>query len=156
MDTIKVVCGIIFNEEKIFICKRNKDKSLGGYWEFPGGKIEENETHEEALKRELFEELEMEINVKNFICKSNYNYGEFHIELYGYECELINYNGKLIDHESFEWTECDDFNKYNMAPADIPIINHIKKIIHKKNKRKTKEIHNKTNKTHKNPYQTYS
>lgn len=60
MDIIKVVCGIIFNNEKIFICRRNKEKSFAGFWEFPGGKIEVNESHQTALTRELLEELEIE------------------------------------------------------------------------------------------------
>jgi 8-oxo-dGTP diphosphatase len=67
MATIRVVCGIIFNNEKIFICRRNQGKSLAGYWEFPGGKIEGSESFEQALKRELHEELEMDVVVKDFV-----------------------------------------------------------------------------------------
>lgn len=122
MDTIKVVCGIIFDNEKVFICRRKQGKSLAGYWEFPGGKIEGSESFEQALKRELHEELEMEVVIKDFIGKSKYNYDKFQIELFGYESQLINYNGKLTDHDSYEWIDISKLNEYNLAPADIPLI----------------------------------
>ena len=125
MVTIKVVCGIIFDQEKVFICRRKNGKSLAGYWEFPGGKIEENESALEALQRELFEELEMEISIKDFIGQSNYNYGNFQIKLYGYGCQLIKYNGKLTDHDSFVWTSTFKLKEYNLAPADIPFVEMI-------------------------------
>lgn len=122
MDTIRVVCGIIFDNEKVFICRRKEGKSLAGYWEFPGGKIEESESSEQALKRELHEELEMEVVIKDFIGQSNYNYSNFQIELLGYKCQLINYHGKLIDHDTFEWIDSLKLGEYNFAPADIPLI----------------------------------
>jgi 8-oxo-dGTP diphosphatase len=122
MDTIRVVCGIIFDRENVFICRRKQEKSLAGYWEFPGGKIEGNETKKEALLRELLEELEMEVNIKEFIGQSNYDYGDFKIELYGYNCQLISYKGKLTDHDSYEWLEFNKLKKYQLAPADIPLI----------------------------------
>lgn len=125
MATIKVVCGIIFDKEKVFICRRKHGKSLAGYWEFPGGKIEENESDIEALSRELYEELEMEINIKDFIGQSNYDFGNFQIELYGYECKLLTYNGKLTDHDFFVWTSIAKLKTYNLAPADIPFIEMI-------------------------------
>ena len=122
MDTIRVVCGIIFDNEKVFICRRKQGKSLAGFWEFPGGKIEGSESFEQALKRELHEELEMEVIIKNFIGQSNYNYGKFQIELFGYESQLISYNGKLTDHDTYEWIDISKLNEYNLAPADIPLI----------------------------------
>ncbi|MFM7683912.1 MAG: NUDIX domain-containing protein, partial [Bacteroidota bacterium] len=70
MDTIRVVCGVVFDNEKVFICRRKQGKSLAGYWEFPGGKIEGSESFEQALKRELNEELEMEVVIKDFIGQS--------------------------------------------------------------------------------------
>jgi len=131
MDTIKVICGIIFDKEKVFICRRKKGKSLAGFWEFPGGKIEEKETFEQALKRELHEELEMDVVIKEFIGQSNYNYDKIKIELFGYECQLINYKGKLNDHDSYEWIDISKLNEYNFAPADLPLITLI---LNKKNR----------------------
>jgi len=125
MDIIKVVCGIIFSDELAFVCRRKEGKSLAGYWEFPGGKIEENETHQNALARELLEELDMKVKVKDFVGQSNYDYDSFKIELYGYECSLIDYKGKLTDHDSYEWTSIKDLIKYKLAPADLPFIKMI-------------------------------
>jgi 8-oxo-dGTP diphosphatase len=122
---IEVVCGIIYNGNKIFIARKKQGKSLASYWEFPGGKIEQGEKPEVALERELNEELEMEINIKGFIGKSIYDYGNFKIELYGYECSLINYKGKLTDHDSYVWTDIEELSNYKLAPADIPFIRMI-------------------------------
>lgn len=136
MGIIKVVCGIIFDNDKVFICRRKEGKSLASFWEFPGGKIEENETHQIALKRELQEELEMEINIMDFVGQSNYDYGNFQIELYGYKCNLINYQGKLTDHDAFEWIDINKLSEYKLAPADIPFIRMIEnkmRITHKPN-----------------------
>ena len=126
MDTIKVVCGIIFDKGKVFICRRKQGKSLEGFWEFPGGKIEVNETHQDALKRELLEELDMDIELIDFVGQSNYDYGDFQIELYGYVCHLINYQGKLTDHDSFVWTDVSRLSEFKLAPADIPLIKILK------------------------------
>ena len=125
MGIIKVVCGIIYDNDKIFICRRKEGKSLSGFWEFPGGKVESNETDQVTLKRELQEELEMEINIDSFIGQSNHDYGSFQIELYGYSCSLINYAGNLTDHDAYEWTDIASLSAYKLAPADIPFIQMI-------------------------------
>jgi 8-oxo-dGTP diphosphatase len=125
MASIKVVCGIIFDNEEVFICRRKQGKSLAGYWEFPGGKIEENESDVNALERELFEELEMKVVVKEFIGQSNYDYDNFQIQLYGYECQLINFTGKLTDHDKFQWVDKLKLKEFNLAPADIPFVRMI-------------------------------
>ncbi len=125
MGIIKVVCGIIYDNDKIFICRRKEGKSLAGFWEFPGGKVESNETDQVTLKRELQEELEMEINIDSFIGQSNHDYGSFQIELYGYSCSLINYAGNLTDHDAYEWADIASVSAYKLAPADIPFIQMI-------------------------------
>jgi 8-oxo-dGTP diphosphatase len=102
-----------------------RPRKLAGYWDFPGDKIEVNESEVDALKRELFEELEMEIVINKFIGQTNFNYGNFQIELHGYECQLINYEGKLTDHDSFLWIDKLKLNELNMAHADIPFIRMI-------------------------------
>ena len=128
MGIIKVVCGIIYYDEKVFICRRKPGKSLSGYWEFPGGKVESNETHHLALKRELHEELEMEVNIESFIGQSNHDYGKFQIELFGYACNLVNYSGKLSDHDTYEWVDIALLSDYMLAPADIPFVQIIKNL----------------------------
>jgi 8-oxo-dGTP diphosphatase len=125
MDIIKVVCGVIFNENKVFICRRKPTKSLGGYWEFPGGKIENGETNELSLSRELLEELGMKVEIKNFFRTNIHDYGKFKIELISYKCNFIEANFELTDHDTFEWVNIENLNNWNLAPADIPIANEL-------------------------------
>ena len=121
MDIIRVVCGIIFKDNRVFICRRSPEKSLGGYWEFPGGKIEQGESNEEALSRELLEELGMKVDVKDYFGTNFHTYEKFTIELIAYKCNLIDANFQLTDHDSFEWVHIKDLSKWSLAPADIPI-----------------------------------
>lgn len=121
MDIVKVVCGIIFKDNKIFICRRKEGKALAGFWEFPGGKVELGETNEESLKRELKEELDMEVEINNCIGNFTHEYVKTTIELIGYECTLLSYQGKLTDHDAYEWVESERLLTYRLAPADIPI-----------------------------------
>lgn len=121
MATIKVVCGIIFDKGKIFICRRKKGKSLEGFWEFPGGKIEDNEKHEDSLKRELIEELNMQVNIRGYFETSVHNYYDVNIELIAFTCDLIKWNNYLSDHDLFKWISPEEITNLKLAPADIPI-----------------------------------
>ncbi len=121
METVKVVCGIIFNDNKVFICRRMPKKSLGGYWEFPGGKIEQGESNEASLTRELIEELGMSVEVKDYFKTNLHDYGKFIIELIAYKCNFIDANFRLTDHDKYEWVNVKDLSNWNLAPADIPI-----------------------------------
>jgi 8-oxo-dGTP diphosphatase len=121
MDIIKVVCGIIFNDNKVFICRRKPEKSLGGYWEFPGGKIERGEKYELSLSRELIEELGMKVEVKEYFKTNIHAYEKLTIELIAYKCIFFDATFQLTDHDSFEWVLVKDLVNWNLAPADIPI-----------------------------------
>lgn len=118
---IKVVCGIINKNDKILVCRIKSEKKLGGYWEFPGGKIESNENAQEALERELVEELDMKVNVLSYFATSVHKYEKFTIELIAYKCEFIEANFKLSDHDKYEWKSVDQIINMKLAPADIPI-----------------------------------
>ncbi|TXG36973.1 (deoxy)nucleoside triphosphate pyrophosphohydrolase [Seonamhaeicola maritimus] len=118
---IKVVCGIIKNQGNFFICRRKPEKFLGTFWEFPGGKIEKGESEIDALHRELQEELEMSVKVEKYLGSSIYEEGEFKIKLIAYLCSLANYNGKLTDHDAFNWVPIENLLSFNLAPADILI-----------------------------------
>lgn len=118
---ITVVAAIIEGDNKILLGRRKAGKHLAGYWEFPGGKIENNETPEECLKRELFEEFKIHAKVGVYIGEVEYKYETAHIKLLGYRTTIISGDFKLLDHDIIEWVELKDVLTYNLAPADIPL-----------------------------------
>ena len=127
MKIIKVVAAILQKEDKILIARKKQGKPLAGYFEFPGGKIEEGETPEESLIRELMEEMNIKIAVKEYIGESIYDYGNDKvISLLGYTAEIIDGEIKLSDHDRYEWVTLEQINNYKIAPADIPLINKLK------------------------------
>jgi 8-oxo-dGTP diphosphatase len=118
---IKVVCGIIYKGDEIFISRRKAEKVLGGYWEFPGGKIEVGENDEDSLTRELFEELGMKVIVNELFKTVIYHYENFSIELIAYKCDFLEATFNLTDHDLFEWVNIEELKNWQLAPADIPI-----------------------------------
>lgn len=131
MKHIEVVCAVIKNEkDEIFCCKRGPGRALEGYFEFPGGKVELNETHEETIIREIKEELKTDILPIRYICKSYYEYIElekpFSITMYAYECKLINGDLELTEHTEKKWVKKEDLYNLKFANADLPIIDYIK------------------------------
>lgn len=121
MVMIKVVCAIIYKENKVLICRRKMNKSLGGYWEFPGGKIEEDENPKDSLARELLEELDMEVEIMEYFMTNMHNYDRFSIELIAYKCIFKKSSFTLVDHDVYKWVDVKSLDKIKMAPADIPI-----------------------------------
>ncbi|WP_312334728.1 (deoxy)nucleoside triphosphate pyrophosphohydrolase [Sphingobacterium sp.] len=121
MDITKVVCGIIFKDDLVLICRRKPEKSLGGYWEFPGGKVEEAEAHEDSLKRELMEELNLDVNIKKHFFDTVHHYDNGAIELISFICETENITSESTDHDQLEWVKVEDLLHWKLAPADIPI-----------------------------------
>ncbi|SCK02216.1 CTP pyrophosphohydrolase [uncultured Clostridium sp.] len=120
---IKVVAGILKKDDKILIARKREGKPLAGLWEFPGGKIEKGETPEESLVRELMEEMEIKISVKDYVGKSIYDYGNGKvIELLGYTAEIIEGDIVLTDHDKYIWITLSEINNYSLAPADIPLV----------------------------------
>lgn len=120
---IKVVAAIIKNGDKILIARKREGKPLAGFYEFPGGKVEEGETPEESLVRELIEEMAIKIRVQEYVGKSIYDYGDGKvIELLGYTAEIIEGNIVLSDHDEYIWVKLEEINNYKLAPADIPIV----------------------------------
>ena len=128
MKIIEVVCGIIWNDGRVFIARRMPEKSMGGYWEFPGGKIEGNEDPETALKRELDEELGMKVNIKSYLSSHIHHYDSFTIKLKAYECEFVSSNFNLTDHDECCFVLPENLNKFNFASADLFFIDLINKI----------------------------
>tara|TARA_B100001059_G_C17802863_1_gene567293 strand:+ start:253 stop:624 length:372 start_codon:yes stop_codon:yes gene_type:complete len=119
---IRVVCGIIYKDDKILLTRRKKGKSLEGFWEFPGGKVEKEETDTIALKRELKEELGLEISELNYFSENKHDYNTFSIHLVAYKCTALDDPKKLVDHDKFEWVTSNEIFNFNLADADKPIL----------------------------------
>jgi 8-oxo-dGTP diphosphatase len=119
---IHVVGAVIINNSKILCAQRGPDKSLPLLWEFPGGKIENNESPEEALIREINEEMDCEISVGEKIVTTIHEYDFGVVHLTTFYCELLNGTPKLIDHVSVKWLERKELHTLDWAPADIPTI----------------------------------
>ncbi|WP_298892874.1 (deoxy)nucleoside triphosphate pyrophosphohydrolase [uncultured Psychroserpens sp.] len=128
---IKVACGIIYRDDKLFLCRRNPNKHLGGYWEFPGGKLEFNEFPEDALKRELEEELSMSVEIKNHFTTVIHKYENFVIELIAYECKFIKADYLLNAHDKYEWLELNEIKNIKLSPADIPILDKLTNVLNR-------------------------
>ena len=117
-----VVAAIIKKDNQFLVVQRNRKKHLGLKWEFPGGKVQESETFEEALLREIKEELNITINIHEKIAEEKYKDDKIDIVLYYYLCSLKNGMMKLNEHENFAWIEKKDFNKYDFAEGDSNIL----------------------------------
>lgn len=125
MGIIKVVCGIIIKEGQIFICRRKSGKSLAGYWEFPGGKVEPNEDFKDSLTRELQEELGMSVDVGKHFKSIVHSYENFDIELISFLCSFRSASFTMIDHDLYHWVDPKDLLNWKLAPADVPIAKSI-------------------------------
>lgn len=128
MNHIEVVAAIIQKEDKIFATQRGYGE-WKDWWEFPGGKIETGETPEEALKREIREELSTEINIDKFFCTVNYDYPKFHLTMHCYLCSLQNDAMHLNEHEAARWLTKNELPSVKWLPADIEIIKKLKQIL---------------------------
>ncbi|MCB0704283.1 MAG: (deoxy)nucleoside triphosphate pyrophosphohydrolase [Saprospiraceae bacterium] len=124
---IDVVCGIIYKDDKVFFCRRNRSKQMGGLWEFPGGKLESDEMPENALRRELLEELEMEVTDVNYFHTCVHQYEEFTIRLSAYKCNFLRSTFRMTDHDKWDWVDIGALLKKNIAPADLPIVEKLMK-----------------------------
>lgn len=120
MKQIHVVAAIIEKEDKILIAKRLKGEHKG-LWEFPGGKVEKNETSEQALIREIKEELETDISIKSYLSTIEYQYPTFYLIMDCYKCAMKTEHIHLNDHSAIKWIHPQDTN-INWVPADIQVI----------------------------------
>ena len=124
---IHVVGAVIVQNGKIFCAKRGQDKTLAEKWEFPGGKIENNETPEEALKREIQEEMKCEIEVDKQVEHTVYEYDFGIVHLTTYYCRLVSGKPMLTEHIASKWLAPEELEKLDWAPADIPAIEKLAK-----------------------------
>ena len=126
MKTIRVVAAVIKHENKIFATARGYGE-FKGQWEFPGGKIEAGETPQEALVREIKEELETTIQVGDLIDTIEYDYPTFHLSMDCYWCDVVEGELKLLEAESARWLSKEELYDVKWLPADILLIEKIKK-----------------------------
>ena len=129
MKTVRVVAAVIkaINENGepiIFATQRGYGDFKGG-WEFPGGKIEEGETPQEALKREIMEELDTEISVGEWINTVEYDYPTFHLSMDCFWCEIVKGDLVLKEHEAAKWVTKEQLNSVEWLPADIKLVENI-------------------------------
>ena len=118
MKSEDVVAAIIKKGNLYLVTQRNKDKYMGLKWEFPGGKVEANETLQEALTREIHEELNININVYEKIAEEKYKDSEINIVLHYFLCSIKDGVISLNEHEAMEWADKTDFDKYDFVVGD--------------------------------------
>ena len=121
MKQIEVVAAIIRKEDKIFATQRGYGE-WKDLWEFPGGKMEAGETPEEALKREIREELSTDISVDEFVCTMEYDYPKFHLTMHCYLCSLLTDALHLKEHEAARWLTKEELDSVKWLPADEIVV----------------------------------
>ena len=125
MKHIEVVAAIIRKGDKIFATQRGYGE-WKDWWEFPGGKMESGETPEEALKREILEELSTGINVDEFLCTVEHDYPAFHLKMHCYLGSLVTEALHLNEHEAAKWLTKDELDGVKWLPADLEVIEDVR------------------------------
>lgn len=121
MKTIEVVAAIIKRDNEIFATQRGYGEFEGG-WEFPGGKVEANESLEDALVREIKEELDADITVGELLDTVEYDYPNFHLTMHCFICELVSAEVVLKEHSTAKWLTKDKLDSVEWLPADVGLI----------------------------------
>lgn len=127
MKTLHVVAAIIRRGDYIFATQRGYG-DYKDWWEFPGGKIEPGETPEEALIREIKEELDTDINVDKYIATVEYDYPSFYLIMECFWCSIEHGELKLLEHEAAKWLPLDNLRQVNWLPADVEVIEKIESV----------------------------
>jgi 8-oxo-dGTP diphosphatase len=118
MKPTDVVAAIIKKDNLYLVVKRNRDKYMGLKWEFPGGKVDPGETLQEALVREIYEELNIDINIHEKLVEERYKDNEINIILHYFLCTIKNGVINLNEHEAMEWADKENFNQYDFVKGD--------------------------------------
>lgn len=121
MKCIEVVAGIIRDSGKVFATQRGYGDFKDG-WEFPGGKVEPGETPQQALVRELKEELCVDVNVGDFLCTVEYDYPAFHLTMHCFFCSVVGGELTLLEHEAARWLSEADLHSVEWLPADVEVV----------------------------------
>ena len=124
LKTIDVVGAIIVRGKTILATERGYGE-FEGWWEFPGGKVETGETPEEALVREISEELNAAIEVNRYLCTAEYDYPTFHLSMRCYVCTLVDETFELLEHHAARWLDAATISEVRWLPADIQVVDVI-------------------------------
>ena len=125
----QVTAAIIVRKGTVLLTRRKDGEALAGFWEFPGGKVEEGETPQECLQRELNEELGLTTVAGILLAECTYHYDHGSFNLIALKTELISGEPKLTVHDKAEWVNIDDLESYNLAPADKLLVHTIRKVL---------------------------
>lgn len=119
-----VVASVILREEKVLCVQRDEHEKeyISSKWEFPGGKVEQGEDRIQALKREIREELQLEIQNIGFLTTVEHTYPDFHLVMHAYTCEIFSGEPVLTEHADMKWLPVDKLDQLDWAAADIPIV----------------------------------
>lgn len=129
MKNILVVAALIKKDNNVLIARRSTgDENVLGKWEFPGGKVEPNETEGHAIEREIKEEFELDIKANKYITNNVCEYPTKTVDLRLYECKYISGEFKLHDHSEYKWVNINELLNYDLAPADIPLAKYLKEL----------------------------
>jgi 8-oxo-dGTP diphosphatase len=126
MKEIEVVAAIIRKGDCIFATQRGYGE-WKDWWEFPGGKMEAGETREDALRREIREELSAEISVDDFLCTVEYDYPKFRLRMHCFLCSLLSDGLSLNEHEAAKWLQKDEMGSVKWLPADLKVLEELRK-----------------------------
>lgn len=124
---INVVAAAIIKEDKIFCAQRPEGKSLAGYWEFPGGKLEIGESPEEALIREIKEEFDTDIEIIDYVNEASYDYDFGTVIMKTFRAKLLSDKLELLEHQDSKWLTSEELNTLEWAPVDIPAVEILRK-----------------------------
>lgn len=128
MQTKKVVAAVILKDGKLFATQRGYG-NYKDWWEFPGGKIEPGETPQEALRREIREELDTIVSVGELLYTVEYDYPEFHLSMQCYLCTIVSGELTLLEHEASRWLSKDELLNVRWLPADVAIVEKVRAML---------------------------
>ena len=122
MKTVRVVAALLVRDGLLFAARRSPERREGGLWELPGGKVEAGESDQEALARELQEELSIHVEVGAFVAEATHAYEHGAVTLVGYRCRLVAGEPMLRDHDAACWLAGPEMERLDWAPADLPLL----------------------------------
>ncbi len=128
MRRILVAIGVVGRSGRVLICQRKKENTFGGFWEFPGGKCEEGESLEECLKRELMEEVGIQVEVKRELTPIVHDYAHGQVTLHSFLCGLTEGEPRALECEQTRWVLPGELGNYRFPPANEPLLEEILRV----------------------------